>query len=277
MIHQSALIDFTKKKCEIVNTTTLLTIDAPNERNVHDLRVNLRRFMSTIQFLKYSYEGNNKDFKGLNKQKKKLKHMFIQLNDLRDTQALIVYLNLTLQTSTDFTSFISTLKKRELEILIEMPNKMAQWELINIENNLLKVINKQIFSPNELELKIHLYLRILTENLHTRIDALSYGPEAFHKVRISLKKLRYFLELLEDGFQIKQPTLSLLKSWQDRLGHLQDLEVLLSILEDDHFNQSKDSIILKTNIHNQISDLRNSLQTDIYDLKSTTQKLLIKS
>jgi CHAD domain-containing protein len=55
-----------------------------------------------------------------------------------------------------------------------------------------------------------------------------YAPERLHEVRISTKKLRYVLEIARDaGVAAATAHVRVLKSHQDRLGHLHDLQMLL--------------------------------------------------
>jgi CHAD domain-containing protein len=60
-----------------------------------------------------------------------------------------------------------------------------------------------------------------------------YTPERIHGVRVAVKKLRYALEIARDAGQSGiPPLLKALKREQDRLGHLHDLESLLSHVRD---------------------------------------------
>ena len=55
-----------------------------------------------------------------------------------------------------------------------------------------------------------------------------YIPERLHAVRITLKKLRYAVELsAEAGGPIDAADLRALRRWQELLGHLHDVQVLL--------------------------------------------------
>jgi CHAD domain-containing protein len=69
------------------------------------------------------------------------------------------------------------------------------------------------------------------EALQSSIDAAGslYAPGPLHQVRIALKKLRYSAELLQDiGHRRLAAALAEMKSAQDLLGRLHDLEVLLA-------------------------------------------------
>lgn len=57
----------------------------------------------------------------------------------------------------------------------------------------------------------------------------AYNPERLHDVRITLKKLRYALELAADARGLKTTTeLSALRRGQDLLGNLHDLQMLIA-------------------------------------------------
>ena len=60
-----------------------------------------------------------------------------------------------------------------------------------------------------------------------------YAPDRIHRVRIALKKFRYALELAEDVGRLRlRGTIDRLKSLQDVLGLLHDLEVLAASVRD---------------------------------------------
>lgn len=60
-----------------------------------------------------------------------------------------------------------------------------------------------------------------------------YVPEPIHAVRVATKKLRYVLEIAhEAGFAQGGASVKFLKRQQDRLGRLQDLQLLLNHVRD---------------------------------------------
>jgi CHAD domain-containing protein len=60
-----------------------------------------------------------------------------------------------------------------------------------------------------------------------------YLPERLHEVRISLKKLRYALELSNElAGEKKTTSLATLKRSQDLLGRMHDLQILIDRLRD---------------------------------------------
>lgn len=70
-------------------------------------------------------------------------------------------------------------------------------------------------------------------DLRTRVARTGtlYRPEPLHEVRIAIKKLRYVLEITaESGLARTTRLLRTLKTAQESLGHLHDLDVLFTLL-----------------------------------------------
>ena len=77
-------------------------------------------------------------------------------------------------------------------------------------------------------------LAVRADTLRDRIERSGalYHPEALHEVRIATKQLRYALELTDEtGIARVKATIRTLKSAQDALGRLHDLDVLLASLQ----------------------------------------------
>ncbi len=77
-------------------------------------------------------------------------------------------------------------------------------------------------------------LAVRADTLRDRIERTGalYHPGALHDVRIAAKQLRYALELTDEtGLARVKPSLRTLKSAQDALGRLHDLDVLLASLQ----------------------------------------------
>jgi CHAD domain-containing protein len=67
---------------------------------------------------------------------------------------------------------------------------------------------------------------------HIERTGTTYHPEPLHEVRIAIKKLRYVLEITaEAGLARVQRPLRTLKAAQESLGHLHDLDVLMTSLQ----------------------------------------------
>ncbi len=67
---------------------------------------------------------------------------------------------------------------------------------------------------------------------HIERTGTTYHPEPLHEVRIAIKKLRYVLEITaEAGLARVLRPLRTLKAAQESLGHLHDLDVLMTSLQ----------------------------------------------
>lgn len=91
----------------------------------------------------------------------------------------------------------------------------------------------------------------------------SHSPEALHKVRTSLKKLRYSLEIQTIYFDVPgKKKLESFKHFQDQLGYLRDLQILKGHLKEKAIRKNIPS--KKRNRFRRLNKfLKNSLEEDL--------------
>lgn len=195
------------------------------EKNIHDFRVAYRRLNSVYKVLQISGFDSNK------KLKQRTKKIFNVLGEMRDYQV-----NLNLLENMYFSKEIfRRLKKDQKKIQKYIKDKKKE-DLISI----LRKINDD-----------------LRGNVERAFFQLSEDIETYHNLRLEVKKYRYFLETFGDILNNDKEKYKRLKSIQDFLGEINDLDVLDRNLNS--LNVAKDEELLKflhARLQNKINEFR---------------------
>lgn len=228
MISSQALIRFSEQRLNTACLNYEKAYAQPSEETIHDLRVSLRRFLSHLGYLQFAYDQNPKVIQWCQKSHKELKRCLKSLNHLRDLQIQIKYLETLPEAISVPAIFLDGLRTQEKAQSDQLRSQMDAWSLQKIRTKMNLLLSQGALNDQELVLKSHLYLNYLTQELHDSVCHCQ-KPDlgGCHRLRIRLKGYRYHLETLEQGYGIKQILLGAVRSWQDDLGALQDLRILL--------------------------------------------------
>jgi len=178
------------------------------ENEIHEKRVILRRIFPILA----AYKMNPSKIKNGEK-------AFKLFGKLRDIQVQMLKVE-SLEQTPDLIKYLTYLKKIELELKEKVSRFCRKKELIfpvikkKIKLDASKVISKTDKSLNKLIERI---------NFRSIDDA-----EDVHKIRIEFKKFRYRVEILSYLENIEESKLDMLKMYQDKLGDIQDYEVLIN-------------------------------------------------
>jgi len=120
------------------------------------------------------------------------------------------------------------LSRRKMDKLVKRLRRAAKL----VESNDDRSRQRRVHGPKRAWLSVleaRVALRANAVRSTIDIASTSYVPQRLHDVRIALKKLRYAAELLAEArHQRTTPDIDALRSGQDLLGHLHDLEILLA-------------------------------------------------
>lgn len=199
----------------------------PGEESIHDLRVSIRRQISHLKYLIFLYENDAEICIQLKTHHRRLKRNLQSLSQMRDLQTHINYLQGLSGDDACPEMLLEHLKAQTSSMLHRLPSEMDRWTLQKSRRKVRKLMADYPLSDKEIELKSHLYLNFLTQRLHGSVQCCQ-KPDlcGCHALRIRLKEYRYHLEMLEQGFGIKQILIGAVRQWQDDLGALQDLRAL---------------------------------------------------
>jgi len=175
---------------------------------IHDKRVILRRIFPILAAFKIKpskVKNGEKAFKLFGK--------------LRDIQVQILKLESTDQTPEIF-GYLAVLHDREKEL----KDKVRKF-CIKKELEFPAIKKKFKFNKSRIVAKTGKSLDKLIDRIQSRsID----DAEDIHKIRIEFKKFRYKVEILSYIENIEESKLEMLKIYQDKLGEIQDYEVLIN-------------------------------------------------
>ena len=175
---------------------------------IHDKRVILRRIFPILAAYKMKpskVKNGEKAFKLFGK--------------LRDIQVQVLKLEKIEQTP-EIMDYLAFLKEREEELKEKVRKFFKKKEL---EFPVLKKKNKP--DKSKIIEKTNHSLNKLIERIRSRsID----DAEDIHKIRIEFKKFRYKVEILSHIGNIEEAKIDMLKMYQDKLGEIQDYDVLIN-------------------------------------------------
>ncbi|MDE1769788.1 MAG: CHAD domain-containing protein [Thaumarchaeota archaeon] len=213
-------------------------IKNPNDENIHDIRVVVRRLETAFQTLPKS-ERKSKKIKNYIKQAK----MLFKLNaKIRDIDIICAKMESKYQEKTH--EMITSLKKLRIENLqnanelalkilhLSIPKISADIGRSKLNKRYLKVLDRI-----ELDIQKNTIIALGDER---RVEEL-------HMLRKDFKKLRYSLELISNKEKISQ-VLKNLKDIQDMLGDIHDSDIIIEYLNTEHgskYSDIKESEILE--------------------------------
>ena len=213
------------------------------ENEIHDKRVILRRIFPILAAYKMKpskVKNGEKAFKLFGK--------------LRDIQVQVLKLE-SIEQTPEIIDYLAFLKGGKSEIKEKVRKFCKKKEL---EFPVLKKKNEP--DKSKIIEKTNHSLNKLIERIRSRsID----DAEDIHKIRIEFKKFRYKVEILSYIENIEEAKIEMLKMYQDKLGEIQDYDVLINgikkyckkrKLDDDEmiglFEQEQNTLI--ENFDNQI-------------------------
>lgn len=272
MITYTALTRFTETRLNAMCLNFERAYSNPSEVAIHDLRVSIRRLLTHLDYLIFLLDRNKDALKVCEAQHNKIKRCLKSLNKIRDLQNQIHALENSPIGREYPPRLLELLKTNEKTRLNTLADKMDRWTLQKTRKKIRSLINGKHVSNRELELKSHLYLNYLTQELHSAVHECQ-KPDLMgcHRLRIRLKHYRYHLEMLEQGFGIKQILIGAVKDWQDDLGALQDLRVLLKQIEKIDTNLDPQIQRYKSAIQSELDDLLNKVKDEVYAIRFETQ------
>ncbi len=199
--------------------------------SVHDLRVATRRLLTLLELL--LVQNKLKPVERIHEELKKLRTDF---DKLRDTQVMIAELsNMTTQTQGS-AEFLAYLRKRELSQKSAVGLDIAKYKVHRNAERVAsaeKVLCEGCADPEDCERKV---LRAMDGSFRTvqqlwrKLD--SSTPATFHALRIACRRFRYQLEVINSIFiQYPSANMTAIRALQDKLGDIQNHEVMLGILE----------------------------------------------
>jgi CHAD domain-containing protein len=203
----------------------------PSEEAIHDLRVATRRLLALVDMLRVISPHPR-----LQKLHRAFKNQLDSLDDLRDTQVMLVEVSEIIEELPELALFQEYLVKREHRLLRSTTKGIRSFQTANVRKRLdstrkalLKMGNENRQQMALLQTVDDVYETILRR--FQRIEPMQ--PATIHRVRVAYKKFRYMVEIVyplvvnfpDDNFKH-------MHDYQGLMGDIQDLEVFISVFED---------------------------------------------
>lgn len=204
-----------------------LRVGPPDEDDVHDMRVALRRLRAALQFLEID--------RSVDLQVKRLQDA---LGTIRDVQVQGAWLRGHLQKSRARKGH--ALEEPHRQLLSRLPDgcarlleELLRWRRLTVpllHRSVREGLERRRIGGSHVRRELRGTLRKLERRL-ARFDRSS-DPITAHRLRIAIKKVRYEAELLVSVWPREMSTLlQTLAPLQEEFGALHDADVRISVLE----------------------------------------------
>ncbi|MGE5249579.1 MAG: phosphohistidine phosphatase SixA [Bacteroidota bacterium] len=201
----------------------------PSEPAVHDLRAAMRRLLAALELLEFVLPQRR-----LQKLSGELKDQLDDLDDLRDTQAMLAAIPEQIDLVPELVPLEDFLKRREKRLLRAARRQVDALDSRAIQRRLRKADEEleeqaQGGLPEEaLDAVDNAYSMVMQ---HYR-DIDPSQPASIHQVRIAFRKFRYMLEMIHAKLRgFPEDQLERMRDYQTRMGALQDATIFLATLD----------------------------------------------
>jgi len=222
-----------------------------SEKNVHDFRVAIRRFIAALLIAE-----SMKSIGAFSRIKKRLKNRISVFGELRDIQVVLNKIR-EVDSKSKYT-FLMELKlnfeSKEKELRKRLRVKISRWKdgeikrLVKKANGELMNIRKPEF--NSIKAMLLDSYKVLVNRIRA---ALNDDPYSIHRVRIALRKLRYKVEILKSILiRPTEKNIELMQLFQKKMGEIQDLTVMIDTIR----REMEKRLAFDKNVYEYLIELR---------------------
>ncbi len=211
-------------------------MDDPNEENIHDIRITIRRLQATYKILpkKIRKQPNFQNYID------KSSVLFKINTEIRDFDIITIKLDQQYFANPSSSKLISSLMiKRKSKI------RDAHFVAARLRSfSMPKITEKQLSEP-KLKNRFHKTVNKLNSRIKQNIPIVINDDkkiDELHKMRKDFKKLRYTIELSLSNKKIPSH-IENLKKIQDRLGEIHDSDIMLDYLKNQKLTNEITDII----------------------------------
>jgi CHAD domain-containing protein len=227
----SSLIETLENRWKIYRSELKRCQREPSEEAIHDLRVATRRLLALVDMLRAISSHPR-----LQKLRRTFKNQLDSLDELRDTQVMLVEVSETVNDLPELALFYEYLTKRETRLLKSTAKGIRSFKIANVRKR-LDSTRKALLKMENHNQQQNALLQIVDDAYETTLRRFRRiaptRPATIHRVRVAFKKFRYMVEIVhplvanfpDDNFKH-------MHDYQDLMGNIQDLEVFISAFED---------------------------------------------
>jgi CHAD domain-containing protein len=233
----SLLIDTLEKRWQNYRGELKQCRKEPSEEAIHDLRVATRRLLALVDMLRALVPHPR-----LGKLRSVLKNQLDSLDDLRDTQVMLVDVSETFGDLPELALFLDYLTKREKRLLRSTAKIIKSFNIANVRKRLDSTRKDLLKIEDRNDQKKEL-LQIVDEAYETTVRRYQNiepaYPGTIHRVRVAFKKFRYMVELVHPLISnFPDENLKRMHDYQNLMGDIQDVEVFTATFNDFADNDS---------------------------------------
>lgn len=199
--------------------------------NVHDLRVSIRRLMTSIDLIARFNPDNT-----VQRARAILKGQLVQLSDLRDVHVEMVAARRLLKELPEIREFYDELVDRESGYL-EAAKKISSKSSMKFIENAISRAKILLSSPRattnatDAHKIIEAAMDSLFDTVSKKLEFVSLADySTIHDVRLAFKPFRYMMEMVQPLVPLDRKQLGTARFLARIMGQIQDLEVLMKDL-----------------------------------------------
>lgn len=205
------------------------SVEHAGSASVHDLRVALRRLLSTLELVAAL------DSPAPAKRVRRLEQMLRSLSPLRDLEVEKHTLEAMSVHEPELRESAAELERERAALAKRLTKRLARFETLEMELALERTaenLELEASTPQASKLMVLATVARAYARFDRRRRAVSGGdPRALHRVRLAFKRYRYTVEAAMPLLPARAArSLLLMKQFQDELGAIQDASVLLETL-----------------------------------------------
>jgi len=221
--------------------------DEFSEEAVHDLRVATRRLLAAMDVVRLLDPHSR-----VQKVRRALKDQLDSLDDLRDTQVMLVEVSESMADFPDLKSFEEHLLKREKKLMRKARKEVESLAIAGLKKriersgeSLEENLQGEDWTARLLSAGDQAYARAVQAFGQIEADM----PASIHQFRVAFRKFRYTVEIVHPILENYPETcLEQMHEYQSRMGDIQDATVFLSTLSE-HIDETESATRLAPVLH----------------------------
>jgi CHAD domain-containing protein len=238
--------------------------DEFSEEAVHDLRVATRRLLAAMDVLR-SLDPHSR----VQKVRRALKDQLDSLDDLRDTQVMLVEVSESMADFPELKPFEEHLLRREKKLLRRARKDIESLAISGLRKRIEKSRESLEKNAPDEDLRVRL-LSVGDQAYAMAMQAFGQidpaAPASIHQFRIAFRKLRYTVEIVHPILEnYPEAYLQQMHDYQSRMGDIQDATVFLSTLSE--YVEETDSSTLLAPVRDAFENRRTELIAKFMDAK----------
>ncbi len=239
-----------------------------SEEAVHDLRVATRRLVAVMNMLRILDPHPR-----VQKVRRALKQQLDSLDELRDTQVMLVEVSESMADFPELRPFGEYLLAREKKLLRRARKEIKRLRIAELKRRIEKSqeslgekVREEGWTANLLSAVDQAYAR--ARQAYGEIDARQ--PATIHRFRVTFKKFRYMVEIVNPILKdVPEEYLKQLHDYQSHMGDIQDAAVLLNTLTE--YTEEAEGGAALLNVRKAFETHRTELIAQFMDRKDAIQ------